>query len=122
MMARTFRFRRWNFPAGLERSLSQELIGDQEHGFLVARYRSRASLHEQPVPRPVVEACLGERGWPPKRAHRWFFERDHAMWHEEPERRRAHYRAYRRRTNMALTAQNYDEIAPYVRTSGWLTW
>jgi hypothetical protein len=106
----------------LEAALSQELFGDPAHGYLVSGYYRRWGLHEQPVPRPVVVARLVVHGWTPRRAGRWFFERDHAMHHETTDLRRAHSRAYRRRSNALVISERYDELAPYRGTGGWLTW
>lgn len=46
----------------------------------------------------------------------------HSMSQDSKEDRKLYQRKYRQKVRILILMEKYDEILPFQRTSGWLTW
>ena len=117
-MSRSHDFSR-NLPADLERSLAEALARDREVSILPRRPRGRFAPS---VPQTVLVGELVRRGWSRREAEHWTEGRSHWASHERPGLRRAHFRGYRRGATVLISVGRSEELLPYRKTRGCLTW
>jgi hypothetical protein len=124
-VAHSHRYRRFGFPLELERSLVLSLTGDPARAAKVDGYFHVADLRTPgivPLCPDAIVAELVSRGWSRKNAARWFIANRRWSHHEMASERRIHYRSYRARMRNLVAAERFDDLVPYTRTCGWLTW
>jgi hypothetical protein len=107
-----------SLPADLECSLLEALTGG-EHTLMP---RKPSGLYGPVVPRPVLVAELVRRGWSRRPAEHWYEGYFHWARHERASARRWHSRRYRRISRALLSSGRPEQVLPYRKSAGYLTW
>lgn len=117
-MSRSYNHPNWRLAHGLAASLDAAI--EYEPPWPWARHWQDNVLRD--APKPVIVAELVRRGWRRKKAEHWLLGYSNWSHHDHKDDRMIYQRAYRHRTNRLVRMARFDDVLPFRRTHGWLSW